>query len=123
MAINSLETDSNKRTITSNVSGNTLNNNNKSSGNNQQEYQSTTESKDNNFEYDDNEWDVGGIGDLIKDLDNDIKKTSETDKLIAPSKNSTSERSNSRSSSSSPSSLSTPSSSSIVGNQNSPTGW
>lgn len=140
MAINSLETDSNKQTITSNVSGSTLNNNNKSSGNNQQQQaqqqqQSATESKENNFEYDDNEWDVGGIGDLIKDLDNDIKKTSET---VSQTVNSTSEQSsssggsggstasissnNSRSSSSSPSSLSTPSNTSTASaqlNQNS----
>lgn len=116
VAINSLETDSNKQTITSNVSGNSVNNNNKSSGNNQQQ-QSATESKENNFEYDeDNEWDVGGIGDLIKDLDNDIKKTSET---VSQNVNSTSEQSssNSRSSSSSPSSLSTPSSTSTASGQ------
>lgn len=31
--------------------------------------------KDSNFEYDDNEWDVG-IGDLIIDLDADIEKSS-----------------------------------------------
>lgn len=118
VAINSLETDSNKQTITSNVSGSTLNNNNKTSGNNQQQQQqqSATEAKDNNFEYDDNEWDVGGICDLIKDLDNDIKKTSET---VSQSTTSTSEgnSSNSRSSSSSPSNLSTPSSTSNLSAQ------
>lgn len=38
----------------------------------------SSESKDTNFEYDDNEWDVGGIGDLIIDLDADIEKSSST---------------------------------------------
>lgn len=117
VAINSLETDSNKQTITSNVSGSTLNNNNKTSGNNQQQQQqSATEAKENNFEYDDNEWDVGGICDLIKDLDNDIKKTSET---VSQSTSTTSEgnSSNSRSSSSSPSNISTPSSTSNLSAQ------
>ncbi|GAB0098047.1 hypothetical protein DMENIID0001_137370 [Sergentomyia squamirostris] len=35
-----------------------------------------TESKEPNFEYDDHEWDIRGIGDLITDLDADIEKSS-----------------------------------------------
>uniref|UniRef100_A0A1B0CL78 Uncharacterized protein n=1 Tax=Lutzomyia longipalpis TaxID=7200 RepID=A0A1B0CL78_LUTLO len=35
-----------------------------------------TESKETNFEYDDHEWDIRGIGDLITDLDADIEKSS-----------------------------------------------
>ncbi|KAJ8931784.1 hypothetical protein NQ314_015269 [Rhamnusium bicolor] len=36
----------------------------------------TTTTQPSNFEYDDNEWDIG-IGDLIIDLDADIEKTNE----------------------------------------------
>lgn len=75
MAINNLATDSNKQANTSSVSGSTLNNN-KISFNNQQQTTLSSESKESNFEYDDNEWDVGGIGDLIIDLDNDIEQSS-----------------------------------------------
>lgn len=78
VAINSLATDSNKQANTSSVSGSTLNNNKISFNNQQQQQQSapSSESKESNFEYDDNEWDVGGIGDLIIDLDNDIEQSS-----------------------------------------------
>lgn len=76
VAINSLATDSNKQANTSSVSGSTLNNNKISFNNQQQQTASSSESKESNFEYDDNEWDVGGIGDLIIDLDNDIEQSS-----------------------------------------------
>lgn len=110
VAINSLETESNKQTITSNVSGSNLNNNNKNSANNQQQQKQkqTTESKESNFEYDDNEWDVGGIGDLIIDLDNDIEKSSGTVTLDVPKPSTEQISSNSSSSTSSLSSVSTP---------------
>lgn len=115
VAINSLETESNKQTITSNVSGSNLNNNNKNSANNQQQQQQkqkqTTESKESNFDDfdDDNEWDVGGIGDLIIDLDNDIEKSSGTVTLDVPKTSTEQISSNSSSStSSSLSSVSTP---------------
>lgn len=75
VAINNLATDSSKQANTSSVSGSTLNNN-KISFNNQQQTTVSSESKESNFEYDDNEWDVGGIGDLIIDLDNDIEQSS-----------------------------------------------
>lgn len=106
MAINSLETDSNKQTITSNVSGSTISNNSKNNSGNNQQQQSTTDTKESNFEYDDNEWDVGGIGDLIIGLDNDIEKSSGTGTQTV---NLSSEQncSNSSSSTSSLSSLST----------------
>lgn len=76
VAINNLATDSNKQANTSSVSGSTLNNNKISFNNQQQTTTTSSESKESNFEYDDNEWDVGGIGDLIIDLDNDIEQSS-----------------------------------------------
>lgn len=111
MAINNLATDSNKQANTSSVSGSTLNNN-KISFNNQQQTTVSSESKESNFEYDDNEWDVGGIGDLIIDLDNDIEQSSGSSVQQISSDIS--------SSSSSIASLSSPSNSSIT-NQSSNT--
>lgn len=111
MAINNLATDSNKQANTSSVSGSTLNNN-KISFNNQQQPTISSESKESNFEYDDNEWDVGGIGDLIIDLDNDIEQSSGSSVQQISSDIS--------SSSSSIASLSSPSNSSIA-NQSSNT--
>lgn len=111
MAINNLATDSNKQANTSSVSGSTLNNN-KISFNNQQQTTISSESKESNFEYDDNEWDVGGIGDLIIDLDNDIEQSSGSSVQQISSDIS--------SSSSSIASLSSPSNSSIT-NQSSNT--
>ena len=74
VVINSQATDSNKQL---NISGSNLNNNNvsnkQSASSNQN--QQTSDIKESNFEYDDNEWDVG-IGDLIIDLDADIEKSS-----------------------------------------------
>lgn len=110
MAINNLATDSNKQANTSSVSGSTLNNN-KISFNNQQQTTISSESKESNFEYDDNEWDVGGIGDLIIDLDNDIEQSSSSVQQIS---------SDISSSSSSVTSLSSPSNSSTA-NQSSNT--
>lgn len=69
MALNSLGTDSNKQT---NLSSNNNNNNKHLSSS------SESPEKETNFEYDDNEWDVDGIGDLLIDLDADIAKSSDT---------------------------------------------
>lgn len=69
VALNSLGTDSNKQT---NLSSNNNNNNKHLSSS------SESPEKETNFEYDDNEWDVDGIGDLLIDLDADIAKSSDT---------------------------------------------
>jgi hypothetical protein len=73
--VNSLATDSNNKTT--NIRGSSLNNN-RNFNNQSASHPSSEQLKDSNFEYDDNEWDVG-IGDLIIDLDADIEKSARHD--------------------------------------------